>query len=206
MKIYNFEQKTEEWLRIRLGKLTASNAHPIKVNGKGLETLAKQKAIEEITMAVPEQYTNNDIERGNELEPMARSCYELDKGIKVIEVGFVELNENVGCSPDGLIGKDGLIEIKCPNDQNYFEAIVEGKFYPCYVSQCQFQMMVTNRKWNDLTFYNPNFDIPIFIKRIERDEKYIEDIKKGLERGIELKQEFIKKYNERKNANSSDNN
>jgi len=67
-------------------------------------------------------------------------------------------------------------------------------------------MMVTNRKWNDLTFYNPNFDIPIFIKRIERDEKYIEDIKKGLERAIELKQEFIKKYNERKNANSSDNN
>jgi putative phage-type endonuclease len=189
------EQRTIMWLKDRLAHFTASVAHTINVNGKGLETLAKKLAIEKITKVIPESYTNEDIERGNQLEDEARQIYVLEKNVKVVQTGFIELNENVGCSPDGLVGEDGLVEIKCPNDKNFFEAVVGGKIKPEYISQCQFQMMVTGRKWNDLVLYNPNFqERQLFIKRIKRDEIYINQIKKGLEKGIKLKNEFINKY------------
>ncbi len=128
MKIHrDIKQGSDEWLKIRLGKFTGSNAQAIAASGKGLETLIFEKVAELSTGKSKPSYTNGDIERGHELEAMARNSYEVEIGITSKQVGFVELDEFAGCSPDGLVGKDGLIEIKCKNDANYARYLFNKK-------------------------------------------------------------------------------
>ena len=183
MKTYNFEQGSAEWLKVRLGKFTASHAQAIQANGAGLKTLVFEKVAEILTQKKPEQYINSDMERGNELEAEARTSYELDTGNQVKEVGFCELNQYVGASPDGLISDDGLVEFKCPNDKVFTEFLYTKKVDTKYIAQMQMQMFVTDRKWCDYVIYNPDFPTPVVITRIERDEKAIEKIKIGLSTG-----------------------
>jgi putative phage-type endonuclease len=193
MKIYDeIEQGTQEWLDLRLGKFTASKAQPVGANGKGLETLVFEKVAELMTGKPKDSFTNSDIERGNELEELARNAYELETGHLVNEVAFVELNERVGCSPDGLIGEDGLVEIKCVNDANYVKFMYEKKIDPQYVWQMQFQLLVTNRKWVDFTVFNPNFKRSIVIEKIARDEKAIAKLQKGLDDGVAMLNRILK--------------
>ena len=127
MKIHNFKQGTDEWLGVRLGKFTASTATAIAAKGAGLNTLVFEKVAEALTGKPKPSFTNPDIERGNELEEMARNSYELETGKKVVEVGFCELDENTGASPDGLSGDKGLIEIKCKNDANFAKFLYDKK-------------------------------------------------------------------------------
>lgn len=185
MKIYNdLQQGTEEWLRVRLGKFTASSASTIAVNGKGLETLIFEKAEELISGQIKEGYKNADMLSGNELEPKARNLYELETENIVNQVGFCELDEFVGCSPDGMIGTDGLMEVKCPTFRVYYDYLTTGLVDTGYMWQMQMQMFVTDRKWCDYVVYNPLFKkTPIIIKRIERDETAINKLKVGLEMG-----------------------
>ena len=196
MIIHNFDQHSEEWLNIRLGKLTASHAQAIATNGKGLETLCFKKCSELMTGRVGKSYTNPDMERGNELESLARGVYELKTGNLVKEVGFVELDSQVGCSPDGLIGEDGLLELKCKDDVNFFKLLVERKVDPEYMWQIQMQMYITGRKWCDYVVYNDGYTKPLVIIRVERDEEKISKIKQGLEDGKKLMAEMLKKANE----------
>lgn len=183
MKVYNdIQQGTEEWLKLRRGKFTASDAQAIGNNGKGLETLIYEKAAEVITGNFKEQYTNPDIERGNELEELARNSYELETGITVIEAGFVELNEWVGCSPDGLVQDDGLVEFKCKNDVNFLKFLLDEKIDPSHEWQMHMQMYVCERKWCDYVVYNPNFPKPLSMQRVIRDNVKIEKIVLGLEK------------------------
>jgi putative phage-type endonuclease len=188
MTIYNdLVQGTPEWLAIRLGKFTASSALAISTGGAGLETLCFEKAAEIKTgKAAKESYTNGDMDRGNENEPLARNAYELETGSMVTIVGFVGKNKRVGCSPDGFVGEDGLLEIKCPNDVNYIKYILDPEIPKKYYLQMQMQMDVTGRKWCDYVVFNANFiDRPIIIKRVERDEEAIEKIRLGTEKGSE---------------------
>lgn len=200
MVIYEkIEQGTEEWFKIRKNKMTASNARAIGNNGKGLETYIYNLMAESYSIAKKENYTNEDIERGNELEYMARALYELQEGVEVKEVGFIELDEFTGCSPDGLVGNDGGIEIKCLKDDKYFRVLIEGpeSIVSDYIWQCQMSLYVSKRKWWDLIIYNPNFKKTLIIHRIYPDDKYIENIKIGLEAGkekIKLIKNKIKKY------------
>ena len=158
MKTHNIPQRSDEWFEIRKGKLTASNAQAIASNGKGLETLAYT--------LLAEKYSNNrvsfsnaDTERGVELEEQARNTYAILHS-EVKEVGFIEMDEYVGCSPDGLIGKDGGLEIKCVNDLNFFKLLINADkaIDAKYTWQCQMSLFITKRKFWDLDFYNPNFD------------------------------------------------
>lgn len=188
MVIYEkIKQGNEEWFKIRKNKMTASNARAIGNNGKGLETYIYNLMAKSYSIAKEENYTNEDIERGNELEYMARALYELQEGVEVKEVGFIELDEFTGCSPDGLVGNDGGIEIKCLKDDKYFRALVEGSesIVGDYIWQCQMSLYVSKRKWWDLIIYNPNFKKTLIIHRIYPDDKYIENIKIGLEAGKE---------------------
>ena len=130
MKVYNCEQGSEEWLKCRLGKLTGSVAHTIATSGKGLETLCLEKATEILTGIISDGYKNDAMQHGNDYEAEARSIYELETGNTVIQVGFCEDNEFVGVSPDGLIGDDGLIEIKCPTDKTYTQYLIDGVIKP----------------------------------------------------------------------------
>lgn len=194
MKIYdNLTQGTEEWIKVRLGKFGGTDAQAVATNGKGLETLVFQK-VGEIKTGRPakEPYTNSDIERGNDLESTARSAYEMETGNTVLEVGYIELNDYVGVSPDGLVGEDGLIEIKCPTDANFIRFMFDKKIDPKYIYQMQHQLFVTERKWCDFVVFNDNLN-KIVVSRVYRDEATIEKIKTGIEQGTVKIKEIMEK-------------
>ena len=194
MKIHNFEQRTDEWYAIRKGKMTASNAETIIANGKGLETYIYNLMEEYYSSAEKENYINADMQRGIDLEPEAKIEFQFYTGLDIKEVGCVELNEYILASPDGLIGDDGLIEIKCPNDSIYFKLLLNNNIKPEYIAQMQMQMYVTDRQYCYFVSYNPNFEKSLYIKKINRDEEMIEKLKKGLERGTELIKEIKENF------------
>lgn len=190
MKTYNFPQQSQEWFDIRLGKFTASNAQAIASNGKGLETLCFQVVAEILSKTREEGYTNPDLERGNEQETLARASYEMETGNKVETVGFCELNDRVGASPDGLVGEDGLVEIKCQKNSVYVQTLYSKKIDTKYEWQMQMQMLVTDRKWVDFVVFNENFPKLIII-RVNRDEAKIEKLRVGLEMGNKKVDEIL---------------
>jgi putative phage-type endonuclease len=201
MQIINTQQQTTEWFALRLKyPLTASNAQAIGNQGKGLETLVWEKLAEKYSLADKEKYSNKDLERGIELEPLARDMYELHTGLKVEEVGFV-INEKVskvgGASPDGMIvGKKGLVEIKCFEDKKHFQMIVNGlEIESQYLWQMQMQMLFTETDFVDFVVYCPNFKQSLLIKRVYPDKEMQEAIKQGLKKGEELIKQIEEKYN-----------
>ena len=195
MKIYTHEelpQGSEAWIKIRIGKFGGTDAQAVSANGKGLETKCYEKVGEIITGRPKSTYINPDMERGNELEQTARLAYEIKTGNMVTQVGYIELNDRVGVSPDGLVGEDGMVEIKCPTDANFIKFMVNKKPETKYVWQMQHQMYVSGCKWVDFVVYNDNLD-KIETLRIDRDEEKIAKIKKGLESGIKMVDEILEK-------------
>ena len=174
-------QQSEEWYKIRRGKITASHATAIANCGKGLNSYILEIMADYFSCAEKEQFSNKHTERGNKLEPIARSIYEIETGNTVKQVGFIEYNDYVGCSPDGLVGDDGGIEIKCPDDKEYFKLLLEkeGAISSDYMWQVQMNLLITERKWWDLIFYNPNYKQTIIVFRIYPDEEAQKKLKQG---------------------------
>jgi len=197
MKIHKMEQCSDEWFEIRKGKMTASNAQAIGANGKGLETYIYSLLAEKYSNN-KEIYTNKDMERGVELEEQARMTYEIENE-SVEQVGFIEQDELVGCSPDGLVGDDGGLEIKCVNDVNFFKLLVNGEkeIETKFIWQVQMCLLITGRKWWDLVFYNKNFDKNMLIFRIEPELKKQESLILGIEKGKKLIIELEQKYGQK---------
>lgn len=191
MKIHTMKQGSDEWFTIKLGKMSASSAQAIATAGRGLETLCYEKVAEILSGTRQESYSNGDMERGVEQEELAVASYELQTSRSVEKVGFVELDKYTGCSPDGLVGKDGLVEIKCQNNTNYVRTLYTKSPGSKYEWQMQMQMLVTDRKWCDFVVFNENFNDLIII-RIERDEKKAEKLRIGLEKGITRITEILK--------------
>ncbi len=183
-KFHSMEQGSDEWFAARLGKFGGTTAQALATNGKGLETKVFEKVAEILTGRFKYIPDNEDMKRGRELEDMARKIYELQTGREVETVGYVELDKYTGVSPDGFVGDDGLIEIKCPNDANFIRFMYDKKIDSGYLWQMQHQMFVTNRDWCDFVVFNDNLD-RIEIIRVERDEEKIDKIKTGLKSGIE---------------------
>ena len=197
MKIYkDINQGSPEWFEIRVGKVTASHAQAIGNNGKGLDTYLLEVVSEMFSSSEKEHYSNEHTERGNELEPIARSMYELQNDVEVEEIGFAEYNDFVGCSPDGLVGKDGMIEIKCPDDKTYFNLLMNEKIDNAYIWQCQMNMLILERKWCELVFYNPNFEKSMKIFRLEPDKEMFSKLKEGFARAEKEIIRMISKYRE----------
>lgn len=195
MKIhYDIIQGTPEWRRLRAGKLTASNAQAIATAGKGLETLIYETLAEKHSSGEYSDYTNEDMERGKELEDMARQMYELETGNKVTQAGFIELDEYTGCSPDGLVGEAGMIEIKCRKDSVYLRALIEGLIDIKAKWQVQMALLVSGRKWIDYIEYNPNFVKSMNITRIYPDAEMRIKLEEGITEGKKLLAEAEKKY------------
>lgn len=189
MKIHNVEQGTQEWLDLRLGRFGSTDSQAVATAGKGLETLAYTKAGERLSGKSEDFYTNADMERGNEQEYLARASYEMQTGNKVETVGYVEVDEFVGGSPDGLI-VDGIIEIKCMRMAGYLKAKHTRKIDSKYAWQVQHLLHITDRKRADFIVFNENFSDLVIIP-VERDESKIEKIKIGLEKGKELVNKII---------------
>jgi hypothetical protein len=190
MQIHNVEQGTPDWFELRKGIPTASNFSKILTPTGRLSTSKDTylyELLSESVLGYKEETTKTEwMERGNELEEEAAVLYELATDIDTEIVGFIT-NNGVGCSPDRLVGKEGLLEIKCPKPSTHTKYIVSQKMDNKYIPQVQGQLMVTGRKWCDWMSYHP--ELPPVIVRVERDEKYIEKLSTELEK-------FLKEFKE----------
>ena len=191
-KIHFCDQRSVEWFKIRANKFTATDATAVKNNKAGLKTAVRDIVSEKYSSGERESFSNTHMDRGKETEAEAVTIFEFETGLEVTEVGFCELDEHTGCSPDGLIlaAEEGL-EIKCLTDPKYIDTVLTGKYETDYYAQCQFSLYVTGFKAWYLCFYNPNFTKTINIFRIEPDEQFQELIRIGLESGKEKLKEAI---------------
>ena len=195
---FNIEQGTEEWFGLRRGRFTASMFYKLMSNKttKGYNDVLQQVVFERLTGKTPPSYVNDAMLRGTELEPVARQDYVFTTNNEVEQVGFVTLDDWVGCSPDGLVGEHGLLEIKCPNWNTHLDYLLADKLPSIYRWQVQGQLYITGREWCDFYSYHP--DLESFQKRVERNEKDIEELKERIKESIEEVQLRINKIKEKK--------
>jgi putative phage-type endonuclease len=141
---------------------------------------ASQLICERLTGCVAPSFTNAAMIHGTETEPEARRAYEFYIDRDVVQVGFIPHSsiEMAGASPDGLIGDDGLLELKCPNSATHIETLLGGVIPDKYVKQMQFQMACTGRQWCDFASYDNRLPerMRLFVKRVDRDEELIGEI------------------------------
>ncbi len=195
----NVEQGSPEWFEARKGRMTASHAQAIGNAGKGLETYIVQIMAEVYSSGDNEKpFFNSHTDRGNELEPIARAVYEMETGNAVHEVGFIEYGDYAGCSPDGLVGDEGGIEIKSIDNVGYFKHILNGQkeVDSKHEWQVQMNLLVTGRKWWDLVLYNPNYKKSMFVYRYGRNEAMREALIEGIEIGAAAIGRITKKMQE----------
>lgn len=184
MKIHDFEQYSDEWYAIRLGKPTASAFDKI-VTTKGEPSKSRQKYLyrlagEFVAGKAEETYQNAAMARGLELEAEARKLYEFKHNTEVQQVGFCESDGGTyGASPDGLVGEKGNIEIKCPIASTHVGYMLNPSLLlKEYFQQVHGQMFVAEREWTDLLSYYPSLrSVEI---RVYRDEDFIEKLEKEL--------------------------
>lgn len=181
------QQQTDEWYAARLGKVTASRVADVMAKTKSGASASRknymtQLLCERLTGKQEESFSNAAMQRGNDLEPVARANYMLETGEIVQEVGFIDhpTIKYFGASPDGLIGNDGLIEIKCPNTATHLETLKNRKPDNKYIIQMQVQMACTGRKWCDFVSYDDRLpeDLAYICLRINRDDDHIAEIEK----------------------------
>lgn len=179
MIVLTDEQGSEAWLRSRLGKISASRVDSL-ITPTGKSSAQADKYINELIAQrlsgeIPETYTNAHMERGNELEPSARALYEIVTGCDVSLAGFC-ISETIACgfSPDGFVGDDGGLEIKCPAPHTHVEYLRASKVPTKYIPQIQMALWISNRKWWDFMSYHPKIE-PLIV-RVERDDAYIEKL------------------------------
>lgn len=180
------EQGSAEWLAARAGMITASRIADVMAKTKTGESASRanyraQLVAERLTGRPQESFTNSAMQWGTEQEPMARTAYEIAHSVMVDQVGLILHPEikRAGASPDGLIGDDGLIEIKCPNTATHIEYATAGKPPTKYLLQMLWQMECTGRQWCDFVSYDPRmpYDMQLFVTRIQRDESKISEIR-----------------------------
>ena len=181
------EQRSPEWHAIRLGRATASRVADIVAKTKtGYSTsranYMAELICERLTGVQGESYSSAAMIWGTSTEPMARAAYEGATGSLVIETGFVPHISIAlaGASPDGLIGDDGLVEIKCPITATHIETLLGQSVPGRYSTQMQWQMACTGRKWCDFVSYDPRMPegMQIFIKRVDRDNVAIAELER----------------------------
>ena len=176
------DQGTEEWFTIRIGKVTASRVADVIAKTKtgysaSRDNYMAQLVCERLTGQKGESFTNAAMQHGTETEPLARAAYEALKDVLVDEVGFVPhpTIKMAGASPDGMVGDDGLIEIKCPNTATHIETLLSQTVPGKYNTQMQFQMACTGRQWCDFVSFDNRLpeELQLFVTRVPRDEVFI---------------------------------
>jgi putative phage-type endonuclease len=178
-------QGTEEWFNARLGKVTASRLNDALATtktgeGAGRISYRLELVTERLTGQKTESYTNSYMQWGTEQEPFAREAYEALKSEFVVETGFHD-HPSIpmsGASPDGLIGEDGLIEIKCPSSTTHISYLADGKVPAKYKKQMMWQMACTGRKWVDFVSFDPRLpeNLRLFVVRFEPTAQEIAEV------------------------------
>lgn len=171
-------QQSQEWFKERCGKITASRLGDVmaKVDTAKYRNYKAQLIAERLTGKVEESYTNSAMKWGTETEPLARTAYELLKNEMVEQIGFCNhpTIEMAGASPDGIVGVEGLVEIKCPNTATHIDNLMSKTIPSEYINQVQWQMECCNRKWCDFVSFDPRMptDLQIMVVRVNRDYDY----------------------------------
>jgi len=188
-------QGTDEWKQARLGRVTASRiADVIAKTAKGAPGATRKNYLaelvaERLTGTPTEGYTNAAMQHGIDTEPQARAAYEFFNSLTVEEIGFVPhpTIKMSGASPDGLLGDDGLIEIKCPNTATHIDTLLSGAIPDKYIVQMQWQMACTGRAWTDFVSFDPRMPehLRLFCRRLDRDKKRIAELE-------DMVREFLK--------------
>jgi len=201
------QQGTDEWFAARLGKVTASRAADVmtKKGSAARANLSAQLVLERLTNTKGESFSSTAMQWGVDQEPFARAAYEARSGVWVDTVGFVQhpTIERAGASPDGLVGHDGLIEIKCPNTATMIDTLLTGKVPGNYATQMQMQMACTGRAWCDYAVFDSRMPVKaqLFVKRVQRDQKFIDDLNKEIIAflaEVEISYQFLINYIESK--------
>ena len=191
--IYDCEQNSPEWLEARRGIPTASRFADILAKGQGitrrkyLYTLAG----EVLTGECAEGYSNPHMERGHEMEADAVNLYAFEHDVEPVTVGFMRRGR-AGCSPDRLVGDVGMVEAKSKLPHLQLEVLERGDLPPEHKAQVQGQLWVSGREWCDFVSYWPR--LPLFVVRVERDEKYIETLAQAVADFVGELDALVKKY------------
>jgi len=186
--VFNCAQGSLEWHEARLGIPTASMFGVVMAKGRNKQESRTRKKylyklVGEILTGQPMfEYTNSHMERGKLMEGDARNAYEFQTENRCNQVGFIR-NGMCGASPDSLIGSDGALEIKTKLPHLQIEVLMTGNMPPEHLPQVQGQIMVSEREWCDFCSYWPG--LPLFIKRIYRDDKYISEMRSDILQFVE---------------------
>jgi hypothetical protein len=175
-------QGTEAWRMARCGSLGASEVHEALARtksgwGASRANIRARMIAERLTGIPQESYTNSAMQWGIDHEADARRAYAFFRDAEVAEVGLIRHPTIVWthASPDGLIGDDGGLELKCPNTATHIETLTSKSFGGKYITQCEWAMACSGRQWWDLCSFDPRMpgDLQLFVQRIHRDEKRI---------------------------------
>lgn len=183
-------QGSEAWYQARCGSLGASAVADALARtksgwGASRANVAARIIAERLTGVPQESYTNAAMARGTETEPQARAAYAFMHDADVVECGLFPHPKISGthASPDGLIGDDGLLEIKCPQTATHLDYLLSGKVPSRYVTQINWQLACTGRQWCDFVSFDPRLpaDLQLFVRRIERDDAVIAEMEREVE-------------------------
>lgn len=179
------EQGSDEWLQARVGKVTASRVADVIAKtktgwGASRANYMAELIAERLTGRPTDKFTNAAMQWGTDTEPQARAAYEFFQDESVVQVGLVPhptIKESAA-SPDGYVGEDGLVEIKCPNTATHIETVLGGSVPAKYETQMQWQMACTGRKWCDFVSYDPRLpaNLALFVARVNRDDSKIKEL------------------------------
>lgn len=205
MKIYDMEQGSDEWLQIRAGKITGSNFKKVMAKGSGS---TRQAFLDKVCWErrnkrpFPETFKSKAMDWGNEYEDEAIKEYCKRYGYEIGKIGFVELSDWIGSSPDALVSKDGMVEAKCPEPQTHWKYLktnlLKPEWYdPAYKYQMQGNLWCLERDWCDWISYDPrctNIQDRLIRVRVYRDDKLIKSLEEECNIFIEEAQSVLSMF------------
>jgi putative phage-type endonuclease len=202
MEMSDIIQRSDEWFEARLGCATASRVADIMATNKSGPAASRKNYMaeliaERLTGVEQESYTSQAMQWGVDNEPLARAAYEAKTFSYVEETGFVmhPYIKHFGASPDGLVGLDGLVEIKCPNTATHIVTLNTDRIDVDYVRQMYAQGSCTGRKWCDFASYDPRLgpDMELFIYRLNFEISVITEIEDAVKAFLSELEETIDK-------------
>ena len=179
------EQRSPEWFAARAGKVTASRVADVIAKTKSGPSASRatymgELIAERLTGTCAEKFTNAAMQWGTDTEEEARAAYQFETTTLVALAEFVTHPKIAmsGASPDGYIGDDGLLELKCPNSATHIDTLLGQSVPGKYITQMQWQMACTSRKWCDFASFDPRLPetMRLHIQRVQRDDKMIAEL------------------------------
>lgn len=200
----NIEQGSDAWRESRRGKATASRISDIMAKTKSGPSASRtnymaELVAERLTGKVADGFDTPAMRWGRECEPLARAAYEAYSDNLVEQVAMIDhpTIAMAGASPDGLIGDDGLVEIKCPNTATHISTILTGVVDKKYIMQMMWQMACTGRQWCDFVSFDPrlNPELQLYVKRFDRHADQVREISQEVEVFLAEVDDTVKKLN-----------